>query len=177
MKKSILQKITTILIIVLLSIVGCEKEDPNLTPLERLPPKTQIGANTAGCLVNGEAVYAKNRFNLFYQNQKDLGVSFRLGDSELRKSINIASLNETLEIGNTYILSKVENDSKWGEYTEVVPFVSEQLYQTNSSITGELIITHHDYDNATISGTFWFDAVDRNGNTIEVREGRFDGQY
>jgi len=32
----------------------CDKED-NLTPEEQLPPKTQTGAQTFGCLINGEA--------------------------------------------------------------------------------------------------------------------------
>ena len=44
-------------------------------------------------------------------------------------------------------------------------------------IYGELKITHHDFSNAILSGTFWFDAVNSNGEIVEVREGRFDRHY
>lgn len=37
----------------LLVFVQCKK-DKDKTPLEQLPPETQTGANTFGCLVNGE---------------------------------------------------------------------------------------------------------------------------
>jgi len=40
-----------------------------------------------------------------------------------------------------------------------------------------LIITHHDFDNAVLSGTFWFDAINSEGEIVEVREGRFDVKY
>lgn len=167
------------LIVSLVTFCECEKveEKESLTPLQQLPPKTQTGANTAGCLVNGEAVYSKNRFNLFYQNQRDLGVSFNLETDNLIRSVGLTSQNETLELNKIYELTLFENNSKWGQYLEAVPFISEVFYRTDSDFTGELIITHHDYDNATISGEFWFDAVDSEGNKIEIREGRFDGQY
>jgi len=44
-------------------------------------------------------------------------------------------------------------------------------------VTGELTITHHDFDNAIISGNFWFDAINGSGDIVEVREGRFDMEY
>lgn len=171
-------KTTSIIILFLFS--SCEKKDDEnttLTPLEQLPPKTQIGANTAGCLVDGVAIYSKDRFNLFYINQKDLGVSFRLDKGETRNNVLIGSLKETLEVGKKYILEEVNENSKYGGYTLTEPFVSQIVYRTSSKFIGELIITHHNYDNATISGEFWFDAVDENGNKVEVREGRFDGKY
>lgn len=39
---------------------------------------------------------------------------------------------------------------------------------------GELTIKKLDFDNQIMAGTFWFDAVDTFGNTVEVRDGRFD---
>tara|TARA_R110001606_G_scaffold162422_1_gene306481 strand:+ start:490 stop:1023 length:534 start_codon:yes stop_codon:yes gene_type:complete len=173
-----------IILFTILLAFSCEdknEKNQELTPLEQLPPKTQVGANTAGCLVDGKAVYPKGTFtrtfNLFYQNQKDLGISFTFEASELKKSINIASLNEELEVGKIYTLRTVENNSKYGQYFERFPNLSRIDYETNNEITGELRITHHNYNQATISGTFWFDAVDKDGNKVEIREGRFDGEY
>ena len=50
-------------------------------------------------------------------------------------------------------------------------------YITNNIITGELIIKKFDTLNQIASGTFWFDAVNANGQKVEIREGRFDVRY
>jgi len=50
-------------------------------------------------------------------------------------------------------------------------------YFTNSIKTGVLKITRLDLSNSIISGTFWFDAINQAGETVEVREGRFDWNY
>ena len=50
-------------------------------------------------------------------------------------------------------------------------------YSTTSAITGELKITYHNYNQAILSGTFWFDAINSNGEIVHVREGRFDMHY
>ncbi|WP_159283507.1 hypothetical protein [Tenacibaculum maritimum] len=49
MKKTIL-----LIGILLTTFLSCsQKEVPTLTPLQQLPKATKVGANTAGCLVNG----------------------------------------------------------------------------------------------------------------------------
>ncbi|XKW97774.1 hypothetical protein R8G64_04555 [Tenacibaculum maritimum] len=55
MKKTIL-----LIGILLTTFLSCSpKEAPTLTPLQQLPKATKVGANTAGCLVNGEAFYQR----------------------------------------------------------------------------------------------------------------------
>ena len=54
----------TILLLFLICLFGCDNNDDNKpntpkTELEKLPPATQTGANTAGCLVNGVAFLPK----------------------------------------------------------------------------------------------------------------------
>ena len=39
------------------------------------------------------------------------------------------------------------------------------------------IPTYHDVENEIISGTFWFDTVNEDGEIIHVRKGRFDKIY
>jgi hypothetical protein len=34
-----------------------------------------------------------------------------------------------------------------------------------------------DLANSIISGTFWFDAINTAGETVEIRQGRFDWNY
>ena len=51
------------------------------------------------------------------------------------------------------------------------------VYSTTTSITGKLLITRVDLSNSIISGTFWFDAINSEGEVVEIREGRFDWNY
>ncbi len=50
-------KLLTLLLIT--ALFACKKDDDDQTPIEQLPPATQVGANTAGCLVNGVAFLPK----------------------------------------------------------------------------------------------------------------------
>ncbi|MFL0132653.1 DUF6252 family protein, partial [Tenacibaculum maritimum] len=84
--------------------------------------------------------------------------------------------DEELEVNKVYNLNMVRSsNSKFGEFHE--SNIINDYYSTTPEITGELIIIHHDYNKAIISGTFWFDAVNNAGEKIEVREGRFDMKY
>jgi len=173
---------TTILILSLFTLLSCsKKDDPTLKPIDKLPPLTHTGANTAGCLVNGEAFLPKGHFttgNLkcFYINQKDftLGISQEYKDAY--KGIYIYVHNTELQAGSKYYLTQNNNlqNTKYAKYEDAY---YNNTYSTTLTITGELIITHHNYNNATISGTFWFDAVNSDGEKVEVREGRFDMEY
>ncbi|WP_435138441.1 DUF6252 family protein [Formosa sp. A9] len=158
----------------------CNDDDQPETPIDQLPPATQTGANTAGCLVDGEAIYSKGRnltFQLFYNDGEDFGLLVSNEKNNIDRVIHVASYNESMEVGQVYQLVGYGIDSKFGEYVIQYPDFTNKEYQTTSIVTGELIITHHDFDNAIISGTFWFDAIDSKGNVVQIREGRFDGEY
>ena len=172
-----MKKIILLLGIILL-LIGCsKKDDPTLTPLEQLPPATKTGKNTAGCLVNGEVFLPKGsspsgNLTCFYINQKDFSLNI-LNKSEF-KAVNIASRNLELQVHKKYILKEYSSNPQYGEF---FIYNINKEFSTTSNVTGELVITHHDYDKAIISGTFWFDAVNNAGEKIEVREGRFDMEY
>lgn len=172
-------------------ILSCCHKDDNQpkTELEKLPPATQNGANTAGCLVNGVAFLPKGYLvtgNLVcnYIDGKDftLGISERImqGSSDNIRTILISSFNQNLHdnVGIPFPLVEYGANSKSGEYIiNAVASPDPNYYSTTSIISGELKITHHDFNNAILSGTFWFDAVNSNGEIIKVREGRFDKHY
>ncbi|MFA7445426.1 MAG: DUF6252 family protein, partial [Flavobacteriaceae bacterium] len=142
-------------------------------------------ANTAGCLVNGKAFLPKGyvpagNLRCNYINGLNFTLSIVNNTQNTIKSINIFCYNTTIEIGQTYTLLQNNNNSnsKYAEYIiNSTPPPSPSYYSTNEIIAGELTITYHNFDNAVLSGTFWFDAVNSEGEIVEVREGRFDVEY
>jgi len=174
-----------ILAITVLLLFNCcnKKDDEPINPIDQLPPATQTGANTAGCLVDGKAFLPKGfiaggNLNLFYNDGLNFGLSIGEKINGTLKNINVTSLNQNLMVGEIYSLQTFEENSKYGLFSiDVFAPPSPDFYQTTSTITGELIITYHDFDNAILSGTFWFDAINSKGEIVEVREGRFDMEY
>ncbi len=176
-------------ILLLISLVftaySCSKNDTPTppTPLEQLPPATKVGANTAGCLVNGEAFLPKGFFpsgNLicYYINQNNFSLDISNKENNNVKSIIIGVQNLNIVIDESVNLNmKRDANSRFAEYNILRDNGNDELHTTTPEVIGELIITHHDYDNAIISGTFWFDAINNAGEKVEVREGRFDMEY
>lgn len=173
-----------LLLIIITTFSCCSNDDDNTptNPIDQLPPATQTGANTAGCLVNGNAFLPNNQSvqplvcNYLDGEVFTLGISRKDNDVYYKVYIYISS---SLEVGQTYHLNtEFGTNAKSGEYfINNEPSPSLNYYSTTPSITGELTITHHDFNNAFLSGTFWFNAINSNGEIIEVREGRFDMDY
>ena len=120
----------------------------------------------------------------FYQDGKDFSLSIRestiQGGNEIIKNISVASLNQNLHdnVGVVFPLTEYAPNSKYGYYIiDAVPPPSPNFYSTTSIITGEIKITYHNYNQAILSGTFWFDAINSAGETVQIRSGRFDMHY
>lgn len=176
-----------------LSTISCKDDDDTPTnPIDQLPPATQTGANTIGCLVNGEALLPKGSplagpvKSAFYQlidGEYFLGLSFTDRSNEATEFVNIGISFMRINSNQTIVLNKNFGDD--GDYIggggvySFSPSVLEGniVYFTTSDITGELTITKLDESKQIISGTFWFDAVNNDGEIIEIREGRFDMPY
>ena len=47
-------------LLLLFIAISCSKENASVTPPDTLPPITQVGANTAGCIINGKLLIPKN---------------------------------------------------------------------------------------------------------------------
>ncbi|MBG6110283.1 hypothetical protein H4V97_002519 [Flavobacterium sp. CG_23.5] len=161
-------------------ILSCCSTDDNKPkkPIDQLPPATQTGANTAGCLINGEAFLPKGTgiiLNCLYQDGLNFGLRITENMNDTSRSIYISTLNQNLEIGKIYDLQ--EYNSKWGQFVVFTGGIGKDDYRTTLTITGELKITNHNFSKAILSGTFWFDAVNSKGEKIQVREGRFDMEY
>jgi hypothetical protein len=180
MKKLLLLLCTTFL------LSSCDRDGQIFAGKDQLPPETQTGANTVGCLVNGKVFLPKAQginpeVNCFYQ-LVDNKYFFTMAFSDLRgsdvKTVSVQTSRINLAVGQVYILNKNPLDN--ADYTGgggTFRLSSTNKFYTNTTKTGELKIIKLDQTNSIISGTFWFDVINTNGETVEVRQGRFDWRY
>lgn len=184
----------TFLTLVLLNNSSCRKHKPS-NPIDQLPPETQTGAKTFGCLVNGEAFKpggASLSGGSYQCNYQYLGtgangghyliIAGRYQNNSQGGGSSVGLFTDSLKVheGNKYSLkgwnTKGVAYAGYSSYTNA--YNSYQTYDTDgSAYTGELWIKKLDTVNQIVSGTFWFDAVNANGEKVEVREGRFDMHY
>ena len=156
---------------------SCKKEKSN-NPVDNLPPATQTGENTFGCLVNGEVFTAKNKalgsFDLFkeytfYNGSMLLTVSAYNSKNNSQILIHIRDL----EVKNDAKFILNSNDTPLGEYVITHNGVFNS-YKTNLTNNRVLEVSRYDNKLSILSGKFSFDAVNANGEKVEIREGRFD---
>jgi hypothetical protein len=170
------------LLFLAITINSCDKNDDDSPrdPISRLPPATQTGANTFGALLDGEPFIPAGGSNpLDAQYQLINGEwYFFVGGSKRVEDFNLLSLSlstnaRELETGQTYILVS-EFDA--GGVSGVYGFNGD-FYDTDDLNSGELSITRLDLNAQIVSGTFFFDIIDENGELREIREGRFDMRF
>ena len=161
------------------TLYGCDKDDnPQPTnPIDQLPPATEVGANTFGCLLDGVAFKpgtGPNPLDCVYQFING-GYYFSL-QANRRDENNIPSLlgcsTQNLQIfeGQTYLLKEKIDGNGYGTYSYAANFTYTSQIQT-----GELKITK--LTSNIVSGTFSYDVIDYQGNLHQIREGRFDMLY
>ena len=171
-----------ILILLLISsLISCDKNDDDSSqdPVSQLPPATTTGANTFGALLDGEPFIPSGGINpLDCVYQLINGERFFTVDAAMRNdNFNLISLSlstnaKELEEGMTYTLKENEPNNVYGQY-----FFAGNSSFTSVQNTGELTVTHLNLNNQTISGIFFFDVIDGNGNLRQIREGRFDMRF
>ena len=184
-------KTKILFVLTLLLLLGCSKDNSSNDPVDRLPAATTTGANTAGCLVNGQVLLPKGNgfggpiLSCFYQQDLDgfhLGLSISNKTNNILKTIRMSLNPNQLVENNTYSLVKrIDNGSSYtsnfGVYTIYSDTTSDNIFETNVLIIGEIKITKLNTTLRIISGTFWYDAINPQGEVVQVREGRFDMRY
>lgn len=162
----------------LLFIAGSCKKD-------LLPSATEKGANTFGCKINGEVFIPHDTYSYpttkglqgFYN---DSNKKFTIFASEppdakkngLQRSIYIEIVIPTIG-QNNFI------NTNYAQISINVEFQGEKWFETNNNVTGTLNISRFDLTAKIVSGTFSFDASQRDSlaNVLHVTEGRFDISY
>ncbi|CAN1546141.1 hypothetical protein MCETHM1_01964 [Flavobacteriaceae bacterium] len=164
-------------------LTSCDKDGQIFASKDQLPPETQTGANTVGCLVNGKVFLPHQEgidspVNCFYQFVKG-EYYFTMAFADYRgasiESVNIYTAKTVLTVGQTYSLNQGYGPDTGGGveyYTDL-----NNKFSTNLINVGELKITRIDVSKSIVSGTFWFDAINSKGEKVEIREGRFDWNY
>jgi hypothetical protein len=170
-----------ILMVLLLNLSSCNKNDNCDNPVDCLPPKTQTGAGTFGCLINGEVFEpggsqlsgpTKQAYYKFHDGYFYFGL----------KGTN-KNTNQLIAIfGNKIFLKENETYSleKEGEISFNANYILNGglfIYKTSEIHKGEINFSKFDDVNGIASGTFWFDAISEEGEVVEIREGRFDMKY
>lgn len=172
-----------ILLLLTLSILFacCNKDDnpiPTPTPVSQLPPATQTGANTFGCLLDGEVFKPSNlpnSTNCYYQllnNEYFFYVSAQKTMSNNIVTIALKTQKKQITQNETYNLFEDINGNASGNYLYNLEFNS-----TSTLNNGQLKITKLDFTNNIVSGTFFYDVKDSQNIVHQIREGRFDMRF
>jgi len=179
------------LILVLLSAAllaaSCKKNkvQDTRTELEKLPPITQTGANTFGCLVDGKAWLPNGSKpqtggpNIqVYVDPAFQGGRFSITGHQYNipgSDISVGSTNCTS--AGLFNLSNSANVA--GYYKTILGSMPCQISSTDAGTfkTGFLSITKYDLNTGIFSGTFEFKLYNSQsvcGDTIKITNGRFD---
>ena len=176
----------TIVFLFLFTITSCSESD---APQDQLPPITQTGANTFGCVINGEVLIPKDGIGVpqpkgitvKYRNNKnfiiDAGNLKDNGGGDIY--IYIYNLTST----GVYNLGVSDNQSDLS-FAPSYPHIfcrtydganQGKVYLSNVN-SGTITITRFDSDNHIVSGTFELTVFNKDNpsETIEITEGRFD---
>ncbi len=164
------------------TLICCEKDNQSkpIAEIDKLPPATQTGAGTIGCLLDGKAFkpgYYNNATNCFYQYTNGgyyFVIHFNNRDSNYNlKSLGILTRKKEIHEGETYDLLEYIDGNLSGAYS----FNASDPSYTTQTHKGELKITKLDPVNYIVSGTFWYDVEDKGGVVHQIRNGRFDFHY
>ena len=163
------------------SILANDDDDnPPMTELEKLPPITSEGANTFGCLVNGEAwtpkgyIFPEANFDVYFS---ELG-SHRLFIDMYRKE-NSDSLTEFMTMGLSMVGNTTTIDFTKNRNVTLTQF--SPCIQHRKVLEENFNISKLDTISKIISGTFDFVVTVEDGescqDTMYITDGRFDAVY
>ena len=160
----------------LILFTSCSKDD-ELTEI-KYNGYGGISSKINGVVVKpiGGGIYGNTDCRIDFENGVPFfSVSYFNMNNNIFKSIRMVAINVPYEnmTGQTYSLKSEQNSESYAQYNLNVDF-NDNFYNTNSIQNGELKILFHDRQKNIIGGTFWFDAINSNGEIIKVTDGRFD---
>ncbi|MDQ2770915.1 MAG: DUF6252 family protein [Bacteroidota bacterium] len=168
-----------LLLAALLGLSQCHKKDPE--PVDQLPPATQTGANTFGCLVNGQVWTPQG-----YNGRSNYSVSYDAGLNGGVFDLSVYRYNPGSPDEQSLVLY-ANQAARAGDYSFRSPQRTRASFEddkTNcywssrdSATTyrrGTLTITRLDLQAGIISGTFSFTLHKPGCDSVRVTNGRFD---
>ena len=171
-----------LLLLALCSLFASCKKEP-VDELSKLPPATQTGANTFGCLLNGKAWVAHTdckylcdpAFKIYYDNFQGgyLALSAKFQNSKENLDQEIDIVFDSTNYKNQFFFVKNSNhlNIRLLNYNGVT-------YNTviDSTVNGncQVQVSRYDLQSGIISGTFEFSLTKPSCVPISVTNGRFD---
>ena len=148
---------------------GCD--DDTKAPIDQLPPATQMGENTFGCLINGEAFVVGNGFDEGMVAQYQFN-TFSISTSKFENDEFVASIIFAIESNPVQLNQTYEFDTL-NDFTEFSNIVCRR--EKENLISGSMVLTRFDTQARIVSGTFEFTTFNPDcGDTIRITDGRFD---
>jgi hypothetical protein len=146
---------------------SCRKNKPN-NPLEELPPETQTGANTFGCLVNGQ-VFKPGGSGLsgpnlaaIYQylySGSPTGYVFAVNATDKKDPCNITQIGFRFDSVSmnpgTYMLKTMQKGRGGAGYQLLKCSYPLKELLTNNQTGGELIYNIKDFNAAKCAANRW----------------------
>ncbi len=170
-----------LLLVPLALLLGCKKNEPAAArPEDQLPPATQTGANTFGCLLNGQpwtpsGSNGTDNYKVIY----DPGYAGGSLDIRAYRYPPGQTTNQYIFIGGgsinkpgSYPLDGV----KAGVYyrSGIKGSCNEYNNAPGLVMHGQLVVIRLDYAQGIVSGTFSFTLSQPGCDTVKVTQGRFD---
>jgi hypothetical protein len=159
------------------------KKNSNTTDIPGLPPATQSGANTFGCLVNGVA-WVTQGYGGFNNLSIDYDPGFNNG------ILGIAAYNFST-IPSTQIVVAIRDSLNFMKYPKRLELTKTSLYgclytrsctifshdNDTKIVDGYLEIQKLDKVAGFVSGKFEFSLEKKDCDTIKITNGRFDIKF
>ena len=168
------RKTYLLLLIPLLVLTSCFNDDNiNKAPIDQLPPPTQSGKYTFGCLVNGEAMIPNNTMYMsaHYEGAGFIDIGGSMDKNELNQNITLIVV-DPITMNQRYNLNNYPNQvARYISFSENIPTC---YYDFENTYEGWIEFSKFDTINKIVSGTFEFSTVIENCDTISVTNGRFD---
>ena len=182
LKNMQMKNILIIVTLRLLSAASCKKDKASE---DQLPPATQTGANTFGCLVNGKVFVPKGydgtgRPNPHVQYDYDLNGQpyFSIETNLFVNSNSQGGVLLVFRNLNSTRYYSINNDLRFTVgWPQVLSNCGGQTLDTTVKSRGGGTITKLDISNQIISGTFDFKYKTQICDTVFVTDGRFDIKF
>lgn len=171
---------------------SCKKDlSNNNAELAKLPPITQTGARTFGCLINGKAILPSGTpycaifcdpifygdFDFQPNGQFGFVVKYFLGENSL-----VIGLDSIFTYKNYFINDTINKNVRVSLYSsksiDSCQYIGNVIGLSNfEKVSGNVNLSRVDVPNGIFSGTFDFTIKTKSCGNYEVTNGRFDYKF